>query len=194
MSLYWVPRAFYSFYFTFFNYTKVKGKENIIKNGPLVIFCNHQRMLDVPLVAMCFKRQIRFMAKKAIFNVPIIGKLAIWCGAYPVDRKKADFTAVKTSLKILKENGVLGIFPEGTRSKNLESSAQAKGGVTMLAYKGKAMLQPVKIQYKRKFIFFNRIDVTIGKAISYEDLGIVEANNDEFKRIGVELMENLYKL
>jgi 1-acyl-sn-glycerol-3-phosphate acyltransferase len=191
--IYYLGKIIFTFYFYVFNRLKISGKENIVKDGPCIVFGNHYSNFDVFLLNIAYKRQIHFMAKKSLFHIPVIKYFVKAYGAFPIDRNNTDITAIKTALRILKDNKVLGMFPEGHRTKE-ESDSDAKGGIVMLAYKSKAVLQPIRLKYKRKFYIFYRIDIIIGKPILWSDLGIKEAKSDEYKRIGTELLEQVYNL
>lgn len=148
---------------------KIKGKNNFNKKGPLIFAANHVSYLDPIVLGTANKRQIHFIAKKEIFEVPILGIIVKCLGAIPVDRKRANLISIKKSLKILKEGKILGIFPEGTRSLNghlLEFNA----GLIKIAFKSNAPIIPIGINgtydiyppeakipsfLKRKYIYIN---------------------------------------
>jgi len=115
------------------------GVENIPRSGPLIIACNHLSYLDPP--ALCFSpRRISFMAKKELFEIPILGPLIAGVGAYPVDRQGSAKSAIRRSLAVLQGGGTVGIFPEGTR--NLSGDIQPQTGVALLAAHSGAPVLP----------------------------------------------------
>lgn len=191
--LYRFARALFRFYFNVFNRLKVKGKENIVKDGPLIVFANHYSDADAFILPAVFDRQIRFMAKKSLFETPIVKIFVKAYGAFPVDRDAVDVKAIKTSLKILKDGGVLGIFPEGTRVRDKKES-NPKGGFAMIAYKTKTTLQPVRIKYKHKAMIFNTVEVIIDKPISPEDFVIDEPTAEGYEKASRSLMQRVYGL
>ena len=99
----------------YFGY-KVIGRENIPEGG-CVICPNHSDVIDPPLVAAAMgnSHRIRLMAKKELFSGKFFGGLITWLGAFPVDRDRADITAIKTALQAVKDGRKLIIFPQGTR-------------------------------------------------------------------------------
>ncbi|PWM43218.1 MAG: 1-acyl-sn-glycerol-3-phosphate acyltransferase [Clostridiales bacterium] len=177
-------------YFKLFNRFKVTGKENLIENGATIVCANHYSNFDVFLLTVAIKRQIHFMAKKSLFHVPIVKFFVKKFGAFPVDRKANDMGAIKTAMRFLKDGKQIGIFPEGTRVREGDTS-DAKGGVVMLTYKCKATLLPVHLKYKRKIHFLNSYEVIIGKPINWNEFG---AENGDYKEIGKNLMEHIYEL
>jgi 1-acyl-sn-glycerol-3-phosphate acyltransferase len=83
------------------------------------------------------------MAKQQLFRIPVLGPAIAAVGAYPVDREGSATAAVKRSVEVLRQGGVIGIFPEGTR--NLTGSADVRGGVALLASLGKAPVVPARL-------------------------------------------------
>ena len=116
----------------------VEGTENIPQEGPLVIASNHLSLLDPPVIGVAATRKVHFMAKQELF-VPILGDIYKALGAFPVRRGGADRAAIKHGIDILKDNKVLAIFPEGTRSLGGEKFLPFKSGakvlVTLRSYK-----------------------------------------------------------
>lgn len=137
------------------------------KDGPLIICSNHIHNFDPALMAMGVQREIRFMAKVEMFTWPVIGFIARQAGAFPVKRGSADIQAVKHSLNILKKGEVLGIFPEGTRSKTGQMNELFQG-VAMLAEKTGALIVPAAItgQYK----FRGKLRILFGQPVTLDEL------------------------
>lgn len=180
------------FYLYVFNRINIIGKENISSDDSLIVYGNHQSVMDIFCLNLAFgKRKIIFMAKDSLFKNPILKKIVTSYGAFPVNRSRVDISAVKNALRVLKNGKTLGIFPEGTRIESQESS-DAKGGIAMIAEKTKATLQPVRIVYKRKTMIFNSITVVIGKSFSYADIDVPEGEGDKHKAAGKILMDKVY--
>ncbi|MDP3486479.1 MAG: lysophospholipid acyltransferase family protein [Bacillota bacterium] len=139
----------------------------IPETGPLIICSNHVHNFDPIIVAMGVKREIRFMAKAEMFSWPILGYIAKHGRAFPVKRGGADIQAIKQAIQILKANEVLGIFPEGTRSKTGEMK-ELNQGVAMLAERTGAVILPVAILGKYKFR--RRVTIVFGSAVQLKDL------------------------
>ena len=152
--IYTLAKIIFGFYLNVFNKIKIIGKENIAPEGSLIVYGNHQSIMDIFCLNLAFgSRRIVFMAKNSLFKLPIIKSIVKAYGAFPVDRSRADLSAIKNALRVLKEGKTLGIFPEGTRIAS-ENESDAKGGIAMIAEKTKATLQPVRIIYKRKLMIF----------------------------------------
>jgi 1-acyl-sn-glycerol-3-phosphate acyltransferase len=123
---------------------KVVGLENVPIEGPAVICSNHISLLDPPLVGSSSKRPIYFMAKEELFHIPVLSYFLPKILAFPVKRGQSDMKAVKTAIKILRNNELFGIFPEGTRKK-AGVSEEAEEGAVFIALKAKAPIIPVAL-------------------------------------------------
>lgn len=162
-----VQKFFYVIFKILFRF-EVIGLENIPKVGPLVVASNHASLLDPPLVGTASNRKVYFMAKEELF-VPIMGSIYKSLGAFPVKRGGSDRTAIKCALNLLRTNQVLGIFPEGTRSKNGQLG-HAGSGALGLAGKMKTTVIPTAIigsNLKLQKRFWPKIKVVFGKPIYF---------------------------
>lgn len=99
---------------------KIIGKENIPKEGPVIIVGNHIHIMDQCNIIISTKRCIYYMAKKEYFDKKYKEGKFPWffkqTGCIPVDRSKKDDKAIESALEVLKNQKVLGLFPEGTRN------------------------------------------------------------------------------
>ena len=132
----------------YFGY-KVVGHENIPEGG-CVICPNHSDVIDPPLVSAAIgnSHELRLMAKKELFSSAFFGNLITWLGAFPVDRDRADITAIKTALQAVKDGKKLIIFPQGTRDA---AEGEAKEGAAMLAVRTRAPIVPVYVTEHKHF-------------------------------------------
>ncbi|MBV8499472.1 MAG: 1-acyl-sn-glycerol-3-phosphate acyltransferase [Candidatus Eremiobacteraeota bacterium] len=139
---------------------RVRGAENVPSAGPLIVACNHVSYLD-PAAMGCFcPRRISYMAKKELFEIPLLGALIRALGAYAVDRRGSATSAIKRSLEVLQSGGAVGIFPEGTRNRSGDVEAQT--GVALLASLAGAPVVPASIRGTEKALRLGRIDVAFG--------------------------------
>jgi 1-acyl-sn-glycerol-3-phosphate acyltransferase len=108
---------------TILNYTpgweiNISGQENLLSDGtPCVIVANHESSTDI-LAMYYLGVQFRWLAKKEIFSIPLVGKSMKWAGYVPLDRssKESALDALKISADWLKSGTPMFFFPEGTRS------------------------------------------------------------------------------
>jgi 1-acyl-sn-glycerol-3-phosphate acyltransferase len=140
------------------------GSENVPVSGPLIVACNHVSNLDPPLLGSFFPRQISYMAKKELFDVPVLGTLITAVGAYPVDRAGSAASAIKRSVEVLRAGGCVGIFPEGGR--NVRGDKEPRGGVALLASVGRAPVLPACIIGSGDAGRLGAIKVAFGKPLS----------------------------
>jgi 1-acyl-sn-glycerol-3-phosphate acyltransferase len=145
---------------------RVFGEELVPAQGGLVVAANHRSYLDPPLLGTWFPRTVHFMAKRELFAIPVVGWLIRQVHAFPVDRDSADLGAIRRALRILKEGGVVGIFPEGTR--NLDGEAKARGGAVLLAVTAGCPLVPlalVNTNMAARRLRASKVEVRIGEPI-----------------------------
>ncbi|MDL2310925.1 1-acyl-sn-glycerol-3-phosphate acyltransferase [Peptostreptococcaceae bacterium OttesenSCG-928-C18] len=171
---------------------KIYGKENIdYENKSKLIICsNHISMWDPIILATTYKRQINFMSKKELFEIPVIGSIFYKVGAFPVERDKVDLKSVKQSLKILKDDKVLGIFPEGTRVKSVDFK-NVKEGIGLIAIKSESNIQPVSIETDYKV--FGRVKVTYKPIVKIEEFDEL-AKNEKNKAVTLAVYKEIYDI
>lgn len=170
---------------------EVKGLENLPKETGAIICSNHTNNFD-PLIVACFvNRPIHYMAKKELFKNKFIKYFLRKVNAFPVNRERADISAIKYAIKVVKNNNVLGIFPEGTRVKAGETR-KAEPGIAMIAIKGKVVVIPVGIigEYKLR----ERIVLNIGQPIHLDEYYRKKLNIDEYKLISENIMTDIRRL
>jgi len=130
-------------FFALFSHLEVSGSENFPASGPLIIASNHLHWLDPPLVmALLPWRTAVLAAEKHERSIPGLALRA--AGAIFVQRGEVDRAALRASLAILKSGGILGIAPEGTRSKT-GGLQEGKKGCAYLAYRTNATILPVVV-------------------------------------------------
>jgi 1-acyl-sn-glycerol-3-phosphate acyltransferase len=151
---------------------EINGLENVPLKGGLVVVSNHRSYWD-PMIVGCAlpqNRQVYFMAKEELFRVPLLRSAITWAGAFPVRRKGADRGAIRTALANLNSGKVVGIFPEGTRSKTNEM-LEPQIGMAMLSTKSGAPILPIAVLGSKGV--FGKVIVNIGQAIP----SVQESNN-----------------
>ena len=150
---------------------QVFGKENVPKNGPLIMAVNHLNTADPPLLGVTLPRQIIFMAKDELFGFPG-GLFVRTLGAFSARKFGKSGMALRQALRVLSNGEVLGIFPEGKRSADHQMN-RGEIGVAFIALRSGAPVLPVGISGSEylgiKKPFFRRpgITVTIGQPFSF---------------------------
>lgn len=153
---------------------KIINKENIPKDAPVIIACNHIHLFDQCLTIAATKRVIHYMAKKEYFE----GRLRPFFEAFgciPVDRETRDIKCVKSALRVLKRGGAIGIFPEGTRNRTDKLLLRFKPGAVALAKKADAYIVPCGLTGDYSFRSKN-LCIRYGKPFKVSDMTVTEGN------------------
>lgn len=159
MNLYQFLLGICSFFIRILYRVEVEGDAFLERDRAYIIAANHLSYLDPIVVAMVFSNyQIHYLGKKELFKGKLLSKLFSALGVVPVDRSKNDITAVKNVLRLLKNNKILGIFPQGTRIRS-EDEDRSKAGLGMFAIKTDTDIVPVSIESTYKP--FSRLRVVI---------------------------------
>ncbi len=177
--------------FTFAHWTVV-GRERVPADGPLILVANHVHLLDPPLVGASAPRRVRPMAKRELFETPLVGWFFWAYGAFPVRRFSGDMGALRVARNYLRDGEVVLMFPEGTRSR--EGMRPAQPGAAMVALLAKAPVVPVAItgsDIKVPKVFFQwlwlkrpRITVTFGEPFDLTGL----ASDGRAAEVGTDVM------
>lgn len=122
----------------------IYGAENVPQRGPLLVVANHASDFDPPILSNCVLRPVSYMAKEELFRVPLLGPAIRLYGAYPVKRGSADRSALKAALKQLEQGWAVGIFLQGTRTRDGRIHSP-KLGAALLAAKTQVPLLPVSL-------------------------------------------------
>lgn len=188
MNLYPLGRALVNVALSPIYQFKVVGREHFPSEGGVLICANHIHNFDPEVVGITAPRPIHFMAKEELFSVPILGKILPHINAFPVKRGMSDRGALRKGLAILKEEKVLGLFPEGTRSKTGELG-QGLAGAGFFALRSNAHVVPCAIigPYKP----FKRLKVVYGKPINMEEYRKNKATPEETTEL---IMSEIQKL
>lgn len=170
---------------------EVVGAEKFPRERPVIVFSNHRNNWDPFILACHVKRPIHFMAKAELFKNPILGFLLRKIYAFPVNRGFADRQAIKNAMKVLENNQVLGIFPEGTRNPS-GNLMNPEPGIALLAVKNKNVLL-VPAALKGGYNPFSRIKLIFGDP--YQPKKIDEKYNSKMlKELSVEIFGDVHKL
>jgi 1-acyl-sn-glycerol-3-phosphate acyltransferase len=122
----------------------VSGAEHIPAEGAAIVAPNHKSFWDSFFIAVCTRRHLRFMAKTELVE-PRYGRMLVRLGAFPVRRGEADAEALETARTILRQGGLLALFPEGTRVRDPEQLGHPRRGAGRLALETGAPLVPAAI-------------------------------------------------
>lgn len=184
-------RAIVNPLYKFWYNPKVIGAENIPEDGAIIVAGNHMHIMDQCNVFLATKRPIHYMAKKEYFD----GKFAFFfrlAGCISVDRGRNDMNCLRSALKVLKRDGSIGIFPEGTRNKTEKFLLPFKTGTAFLAKKSGAQIVPFGVAGDYKFRSRN-LRIVIGKPFDPKEMELEEITKklrDEIGRLMIEAADN----
>jgi len=164
-----VVAAIFFAMFKVFARLHVTGRENVPKSGPFVVVSNHLNNLDSILILVVFPRWVNFMGKEELFSNKILAGIMRWAHVFPVQRGegiRGKREAIRTARFVLEKQMLLGMFPEGTRSRTFQLK-EALPGPMFIALESKTPLLPVAITGSQRlhgFWFFKRpaVSITIG--------------------------------
>lgn len=176
--------------FKFYYNPKIIGKENIPTEGSVIIVGNHKHLYDQCLTIIATKRGIHYMAKKEYFDNKKVAWFFKGTGCICVDRSRKDSEATNLALEVLKDNGAVGLFPEGTRNKTKEFLLPFKFGAVSMASKTGAYLVPFGITGDYKFRS-NNLTIRYGKPFKVENIDLEEANQKLYNEVENLMKENL---
>ena len=165
---------------------RVIGQENEPEEGGFLVCGNHTAASDAVVVAYAFrKHQVRLMAKKELFKIPIVAPLIRMLGAFPVDRSGKDVGAIKGAVELLKEGKCMGMFPQGHRYPGEDPrNTPVKNGAALICARTCADVVPVYIARKNNTPkMFRRTYIIIGEKIPFESFGYDPDGSGEYARI-----------
>ena len=110
----------------------ISGAEHIPAKGAAILAPNHKSFYDSFFLAMATRRHLRFMGKAELFE-GAKGRLLVRLGAFPVNRGEADAEALETARTVLRQGGLLALFPEGTRVRDPATLGSPRRGACRLA-------------------------------------------------------------
>ena len=170
---------------------KIVGIENVPKDKACIICGNHVHAMDAPVLLASTSRKINFMAKQELWKNGAFKFIAWIFNVFPVARGKKDTEAIKTSLKILNSNQILGMYPEGTR-KGLERGIKPKNGAVNLAIRAGVPIIPFGVC--GEFKPFKKVVYNFGKPIDFSNYKDNAKDKEEVDMLTNEVMAKVIEL
>ena len=183
---------------------KINGVKNIPEGGNFIVAANHASYVDhlilSSILAFHIDKKIHYLAKKEHFDTFFQRTWHTHTGAIPIDRQKGGKGALKTAVKYLKNNKLIGVYPEGTRT--LTGRIQrAKTGIARLALTSKVPVLPIgligtfDILPKGKRIpRLKRATINIGKLMYFDKYYGKENNKKTLRLVTTIIMKEIAKL
>ena len=123
-----------------FSRWEVKGKENVPREGPLLVIANHMTNIDPPMLSVSLGRYAMFMAKEGLFRSKLSSYFMHGLGAFPVYRDRMQREVMLAAEQVLKNGYALCIFPEGMRSRTGQLRQAFPGSATIALRTGVPVL------------------------------------------------------
>ena len=168
---------------------RVHGTKNIPENKKYIVCANHKSMIDPVFIALALDRQVHFIAKKELFEVPVLKNILKFLKAIPAQRDGKDLSVLRDSIKLIKSGKILGIFPEGTRVKEVKRE-NIKDGAGYIALKSKTDILTIEIISSYKPFF--KTDLYIKNLVKVEDFKNLKSK-DAMEKIMDETYEKMYE-
>ncbi|HAG50724.1 MAG: hypothetical protein A2X87_07835 [Deltaproteobacteria bacterium GWC2_42_51] len=152
---------------------EIKGTENLLQGRPQILASNHQGAFDILALQAFIPMQFRWVAKKSLFKIPIVGWSMSLAGYVGIERERASsaYKSIEAAAERIKNGTSVLIFPEGTRSATGELLPFKRGGF-LLAVKSGVPVIPISITgtkdiMKKGSVLINpgRIKIVIGRPI-----------------------------
>ncbi len=199
-AIYTASRVACLVYFRTVHRLQVRGLDHIPPEGPVILAANHCSLLDPPLLGCAIAtRVVHYLAKDTLFRGPL-GWLLRRLQTVPVDRSRGDIAALRRALEILRGGGLLGLFPEGTRSRD-GRMGPAKGGIGFLVARAGAPVVPARLEgtfraLPRGAILPRpvRLSVHYGVPIQPDEISALGADRAGYERVGALIMERIAAL
>lgn len=158
---------------------EVVGKDSVPKKGRIVLACNHTDYFDCVAIVATNKRTVHFLAKDELLK-GFFGPAFKAMGIIPVNRREKDKNALATALKVLEEDKMIGIFPEGTFKKEVKDLLPFKIGAVKMAHDSESKIVPMAVVGEFR-PFRKGLKLIYGKPYKIESDDL-EKENDKLKK------------
>ncbi|HSU86869.1 MAG TPA: lysophospholipid acyltransferase family protein [Chthoniobacterales bacterium] len=197
-------------YFTVYHLTRLIARvffrfrilhpERMIQEGPVILAMNHESYLDPPFAGIGCRHAIYFLARKSLFDVPVLGWILPKLNVIPVDQEGGDRTALKALIRILRANHCALVFPEGSRT--LDGNFQpAQPGIGFVIAKTLAPVVPMRIFGAHRALprgggklRFCRITIAIGEPLRFSAAEVEGYGREVYPRLSQRVMDAIAAL
>lgn len=187
-----IARCFFSF--------RIIHPERMIEEGPLILAVNHSSYFDPPLVGICSRRAVYYLARKSLLEWPFFGPLFPAMNVIPVERDGNDMSALREVIKKIRQGNGVVLFPEGTRSRDGNLQA-ARAGIGLVIAKTLACVLPMRVfgaydafPKGSRWLRFTKITVVIGEPLYFDGDEVNPATRETYQRVSNRVMEAIAAL
>ena len=135
---------------------RVEGQNYCPSTGPCIVASNHFSNFDPILLGAYLPRRITYLAKRELVDAPLLGIIYRLWGVLPVNRDGVDLPAMRQMIRALRGGNLVGMYPEGTRSRDAVLHSP-KAGVAYVALKLGVPVVPVSIWGPEAFSWRTRV-------------------------------------
>ena len=173
--------------------------ERLLEEGGVIYAANHASYLDPPIIGTCCQKPIHYLARKTLMEWPILGPIFPSLNVVPIDQERADMSALKTIIKLVREGHRTIIFPEGART--LDGQLQpAQPGLGLVVSKTRAPVVPMRIfgSYEAfprgaAKVRLAKITVVVGEPIWFKDEDL-ESGREAYQKISERVLAEIAAL
>lgn len=176
---------------------RVVNRERIIEEGGAILAMNHQSYLDPPLAGIACKRDIYFLARKTLLQWPILGPIFPKINVVPVDQERADMSALKTVIKLVRAGHCTIVFPEGGRTRDGQLQP-AQPGLGLVIAKTLAPVVPMRIfgafdafPIGAKYPKPHPITIVVGEPIRFGPADLEGHGRELYQRLSDRVMASI---
>jgi len=176
---------------------RVVHRERIPAEGGVILAMNHQSYLDPPLAGIACPREIHYLARKTLMSWPVLGPIFPQLNVIPVDQERADMSALKSVIKLVRRGECTVVFPEGSRTPDGQLQP-AQPGLGLIIAKTLAPVVPMRIfgayeAFPRggKPRLFRPVTLVVGEPIFFTEADLVGTGRNLYQRLSERVMERI---
>ena len=181
---------------TCFAFKTIHG-ERIIEEGGAILAMNHQSYLDPPLAGISCRREIHYLARKTLLDWPVLGRIFPKLNVIPVDQERADMSALKSVIRLVKAGHCTVVFPEGSRTLDGDF-LPALPGLGLIIAKTRCPVVPMRIFGAREAFprggrphLFRPITLVVGEPIRFTEKDFVGEGRELYQNLSEQVMKRI---